>query len=46
MKQDVRCHLATQSKFCSKGQTIDASDEYAGAKDLNEFLCKRKDGNS
>ena len=47
----VYCHLdnddagrdATKQIMAScKSQTIDASDEYAGEKDLNEYLCKRK----
>ena len=47
----IYCHLdndeagrnaTLQLKANCKSQTIDASDEYVGDKDLNEYLCKRK----
>ena len=47
----IYCHLdndeagrnaTLQLKANCRSQTIDASDEYAGDKDLNEYLCKRK----
>ena len=50
----VYCHLenddagrdATKQIMAScRSQTIDASDEYAGEKDLNEYLCKKKNKN-
>lgn len=47
----IYCHLdndeagrnaTLQLKANCRSQTIDASDEYAGDKDLNEYLCRRK----
>ena len=46
----IYCHLdndkagheaSEQIKILCKGNVIDASDEYEGAKDLNEFLCEK-----
>lgn len=43
LDNDKAGHDATeQIKISCRGNVIDASDEYKEAKDLNEFLCKRK----
>lgn len=43
LDNDKAGHDATeQIKILCKGNVIDASDEYKEAKDLNEFLCNKK----